>query len=60
MECYNCGNCKENNPTYYCLSKGEIIINKNYVPEKRQRTGWKKGNKNYEKRRRNLRKDSEN
>ena len=34
MDCLNCGNCKENQPTYYCLAKNEVLINKNYKPEK--------------------------
>lgn len=59
MDCLNCGNCKENQPTYYCLAKNEVLINKNYKPEKRVRTGWKKGSKNYESYRRKSRKENE-
>ncbi|NMB26888.1 MAG: hypothetical protein GX987_02400 [Tissierellia bacterium] len=59
MDCLNCGNCKENQPTYYCLAKNEVLINKNYKPEKRVRTGWKKGSKNYEYYRRQSRKEIE-
>lgn len=54
--CYNCGNCKEGNMTYYCLSKNEIVINENIeVIEKSTRMGWKKGTKEYENHRRKTR-----
>lgn len=59
MECYDCGNCKENNPTYYCIAKDKVIINENYKPEEKKRNGWKKGNKEYEIHRRNTRKEIE-
>lgn len=59
MDCFECGNCKENQPTYYCLAKNEVIINKNYQPSKKSRAGWKKGNKNYESHRRQWRKEVE-
>lgn len=52
MDCFECGNCKENIPTYFCSFKGDFVINENYKPEKKDRIGWKKGNKNYEKHRR--------
>ncbi len=57
MQCLNCGNCKQNQRTYYCLARNEIIVNENYVPEEKTRTGWKKGSKEYENRRRILRKE---
>ncbi|SHH67045.1 MULTISPECIES: hypothetical protein [Sporanaerobacter] len=59
MDCLNCGNCKENQPTYYCLARNEVVINENYVPEDKERTGWKKGTKNYEIHRRKTRKEVE-
>ncbi|MCR2044993.1 hypothetical protein [Anaerosalibacter massiliensis] len=59
MACYNCGNCKENNPTYYCIARDEVIINENYIPEEKKRDGWKEGNKSYEFHRRNTRKEME-
>lgn len=59
MECFNCGNCKENQPTYYCLAKNEVVINDKYVPSDKGRTGWKKGNKNYEIHRRRTKKEIE-
>ncbi|WP_313756321.1 hypothetical protein [Tissierella sp.] len=52
MDCLSCGNCKENQPTYYCLMKNEVVINENYRPGEKSRTGWKKGNTDYEKHRR--------
>ncbi len=59
MKCLNCGNCKENQQTYYCLAKNEIIINKNYVPKEKKRSGWKKGSTKYENHRRNTKKEEE-
>ena len=59
MNCLNCGNCKESQPTYYCLAKNQVIINKNYKSEQKTRTGWKKGSKNYEFYRRQLKKEIE-
>ncbi|EOC99810.1 hypothetical protein [Caldisalinibacter kiritimatiensis] len=59
MNCLKCGNCKENTPTYYCLAKGEIVINENYKPDVKVRTGWKKGTKDYEMYRRKTKKEVE-
>lgn len=59
MECINCGNCKENQPTYFCLAKNEVVINENYEPEEKSRDGWKKGSKDYEIHRRKTRKEVE-
>ena len=59
MDCLNCGNCEENQPTYYCLAKNQVVINENYKPEEKSRAGWKKGSKNYESHRRQSRKEVE-
>ncbi|KGG80187.1 hypothetical protein [Caloranaerobacter azorensis] len=59
MECFNCGNCKLNESTYYCIAKGEIVINSNYKPQEKVRSGWKKGNKDYEIHRRKSKKEVE-
>lgn len=52
MDCLSCGNCKENQPTYYCLMKNEVVINEHYEREQKIRSGWKKGSTEYEKYRR--------
>jgi hypothetical protein len=59
MDCLSCDNCKVNQPTYYCLAKDEVVINENYIPEEKSRTGWKKGSTDYEKHRRSLKKEIE-
>lgn len=59
MDCLQCGNCKTNEQTYYCISEGDFVINENYQPEEKNRTGWKKGTKEYEVQRRKSRKDVE-
>ena len=59
MDCLNCGNCKENQPTYYCLARNQVVVNENYKPEEKSRTGWKKGSKKYESHRRQSRKEVE-
>lgn len=57
MECLDCGNCKDNQPTYYCLCQNQVVINKNYEPQEKSRKGWKKGSANYEIHRRQSRKE---
>ncbi|NLX87503.1 MAG: hypothetical protein GXY97_10220 [Clostridiales bacterium] len=58
MECINCNNCKQNQPTYYCFARNDIVVNTNYTPKtEKTRTGWKKGHPNYETHRRKLRKN---
>jgi hypothetical protein len=59
MDCLNCGNCKENQSTYFCLAKNEVIINQNLEPMQKVRMGWKKGSSNYENRRRQIKKEVE-
>jgi len=59
MNCINCGNCKENQTTYYCIAKGDFIIKNDGKPVEKERTGWKKGTKNYEVHRRKSRKEVE-
>lgn len=59
MNCLSCENCKENQPTYYCLAKDEVVINENYKPEEKLRSGWKKGSTDYEKHRRTCKKEIE-
>lgn len=52
MDCIDCGNCKENEKTYYCVKEDAVIINENYVLEEvSSNTPWKKGTKEYEKHR---------
>jgi hypothetical protein len=57
MECINCENCKQNQPTYYCFARNEIVVNTGYMcKNEKTRTGWKKGHPGYETHRRKLRK----
>jgi len=61
MECFNCGNCKSGNVAYFCLMKNDFVLNSevtNAVIEK-SRSGWKKGQANYETHRRRARKEVE-
>lgn len=58
MDCLNCGNCEENQPTYYCLKDNAVVINEDYEPGEKSRGGWKKGSSGYENHRRQ-RKDVE-
>lgn len=60
MSCMHCDNCKQNTATYFCLDKNEIVINENYVNiEEKSRSGWKKGDPDYEIHRRKTRKEVE-
>lgn len=55
----NCGNYKEDEPTYYCIAKNEVLINPNYKPNEKSRDGWKKGTVNYETHRRQTRQETD-
>ncbi|MDF2593021.1 MAG: hypothetical protein K0S75_2487 [Clostridia bacterium] len=60
MSCMHCENCRQNTATYFCLEKNEIVINENYVySELKNRSGWKKGDPDYEIHRRKTRKEVE-
>ncbi|MCX7842157.1 MAG: hypothetical protein N2489_03680 [Clostridia bacterium] len=61
MECLNCGNCKSTNVTYFCLLKNDFVLNENIqsVTVEKNRSGWKKGDPNYEIHRRKTRKEVE-
>jgi hypothetical protein len=57
MECIKCENCKQNQPTYFCFARNEIVINSQYIAgDQRIRIGWKKGHPGYESHRRKLKK----
>lgn len=62
MSCLNCQNCKQDTHAYFCLEKNDFVINEyhsNEVLESKERSGWKKGSKNYEIHRRKARKEVE-
>ena len=60
MNCIQCENCKQNTATYFCLAKNDIIINDSYAPIlEKNRSGWKKGDPEYEIHRRKCRKEVE-
>jgi hypothetical protein len=60
MDCIQCENCKQNTSTYFCIAKNQIVINENYVQNaEKSRSGWKKGDPNYETHRRKTRKEIE-
>ncbi len=61
MECISCGNCKSGSAAYFCLLKNDFVLNEEIqlkVIEK-NRSGWKKGDPNYEVHRRKSRKEVE-
>ncbi|MCX7747805.1 MAG: hypothetical protein N2645_13095 [Clostridia bacterium] len=61
MECIKCENCKMGSAAYFCLMKNDFVLNEeaqNMTTEK-SRTGWKKGDPNYETHRRKTRKEVE-
>lgn len=56
MVCFECGNCREEVRTYYCAAKDEILVKADLgIVEKERKSQWKKGDKDYESRRRKLR-----
>lgn len=61
MECVKCENCKSGDVAYFCLMKNDIVVNESsrvLVVEK-SRSGWKKGDPDYEIHRRKTRKEIE-
>ncbi len=61
MECFKCDNCKSGDIAYFCLMKNEFVVSdeaKSQTVEK-IRSGWKKGDPNYEVHRRKTRKEVE-
>jgi len=52
MECFNCGNCKEDSTLYYCPKSNDFIIKDSNQAKEKNRSGWKKGRPEYESRRR--------
>lgn len=57
MECIQCQNCKLDQSAYFCAMKNDFVIDatKIVVVEK-TRSGWKKGDPDYESHRRKNRK----
>lgn len=58
-KCFQCGNCQQNEPMYYCTAKNEFVIVEQTVERDRTKSVWKKGHPQYEKRRRKFRQDSD-
>jgi len=60
MECIQCQNCKLNQPTYFCAARNEFVIDRTKLGViEKTRSGWKKGDPNYELHRRKIRKEIE-
>ena len=60
MSCLQCENCKSGEAMYFCLEKNEIVVaEQEQKIVERVRGGWKKGDKEYEKHRRQNRKSEE-
>ncbi|AOY76866.1 hypothetical protein [Clostridium formicaceticum] len=59
MNCIHCENCKLSTKTYYCFAKNDFVIPTESTTIEKVRTGWKKGEKEYETHRRKTRKEVE-
>ncbi len=58
MRCLECGNCKQNEPVYYCTARNEFVESEEVGEVKlKDRSGWKKGDPEYEEHRRRLRQE---
>ncbi|MGI6712204.1 MAG: hypothetical protein ACOX4L_05700 [Bacillota bacterium] len=57
MNCFDCGNCRQGEAMFYCLSKNDFVIRDKELVVERQKIdrGWKKGAPEYEERRRKIR-----
>lgn len=54
--CFQCDNCKTSSRTYFCPEKNDFMLKTDEVSEiNKGRSGWKKGNPNYEGMRRKYR-----
>ena len=60
MDCIQCQNCKTNQTTYFCAAKNDFVVDTSKAPViEKTRSGWKKGDPNYELHRRKSRKEVE-
>jgi hypothetical protein len=58
MECLSCGNCRQGESMYYCPARDEFIIDESYTRiRERVKSSWKKGDPNYESRRKKVRRE---
>lgn len=59
MGCVQCNNCQQDELTYYCTDKNEFVIKEkdSLVVKEKEKGNWKKGNPDYEVRRRKLHKE---
>lgn len=57
MNCFKCGNCQNDEAMYYCTAKDEFVISSHtkVVERAKVASNWKKGNSQYEDRRRRIR-----
>ena len=55
MECFGCGNCREEQNTFYCTARNQFMIKESGTIEKVKTTSWKKGAPQYENHRRSRR-----
>lgn len=61
MECLKCENCKTSSAAYFCLMKNDFVLNEEVTSSivEKNRSGWKKGDPDYEVHRRKTRKEIE-
>ena len=57
MLCLDCGNCRKDEPMFYCTARNEFIVTETAVVRERAGSSWRKGDPDYEQHRRQLRKD---
>ncbi len=57
MMCFSCGNCQVQDSTYFCLMKNDFVTRESSIRVvEKVRSGWKKGDTEYEQHRRKTRK----
>lgn len=61
MECLECANCKTDSAAYFCVMKNDFVLNEEVQSNilEKNRSGWKKGDPEYEIHRRKTRKEVE-
>jgi hypothetical protein len=55
--CLDCGNCRKGESLFYCTAKNEFVVTETQVIKDRTAAKWRKGSPDYEKHRRQLRKE---
>ena len=61
MDCYDCGNCRQNQSVYFCIARNDFITSQTQPQVREKEKGsWKKGQPSYELHRRRTKQEIDN